>query len=127
MADQRRRETVFVGSIVTNCFEFEAMLNFWRDALDYRLREPLTDDWAILTDPTGRGPNLSFQKRDHKRDRRSWVHLDLYTADQKGEVERLIGIGARRYPWRYPEDADYVVLEDPDGNLFCVVQADNLP
>jgi len=31
-------------------------------------------------------------------------------------------MGARRYAWRYPPDADYVVLEDPDGNLFCVVQ-----
>jgi hypothetical protein len=48
--------------------------------------------------------------------------LDLYTRDQKGEVDRLLSIGARSYPWRYPEDADYVVLQDPDGNLFCVVQ-----
>ncbi|BAS26757.1 glyoxalase [Limnochorda pilosa] len=46
----------------------------------------------------------------------------MYTGDQKGEVERLVGLGARRYPWRYPPDADYVVLEDPDGNLFCVVE-----
>ena len=28
-----------------------------------------------------------------------------------------------RYPWRYaPEEGDFIVLEDPDGNLFCVVQ-----
>jgi hypothetical protein len=26
------------------------------------------------------------------------------------------------YPWKYPPDADFVVLEDPDGNLFCVVE-----
>ena len=38
------------------------------------------------------------------------------------EVERLIKIGARRYPWRYRQNADFIVLEDPDGNLFCVVQ-----
>jgi hypothetical protein len=54
--------------------------------------------------------------------KRGWLHLDLYALDQSGEVERLVGLGARRYPWRYPADADYVVLEDPDGNLFCVVQ-----
>jgi len=50
------------------------------------------------------------------------LHLDLYADNQEGEVERLIKIGATRYPWRYPQGADYVVLEDPDGNLFCVVQ-----
>ena len=27
-----------------------------------------------------------------------------------------------KYPWRYGPDDDFVVLEDPDGNLFCVVQ-----
>jgi hypothetical protein len=29
---------------------------------------------------------------------------------------------ATRYPWQYKPGDDFVVLEDPDGNLFCVVQ-----
>jgi hypothetical protein len=37
----------------------------------------------------------------------------------------LLKIGAKKYPWRYPKDADYVVLEDPEGNLFCIVQNNN--
>ena len=52
----------------------------------------------------------------------SRVHLDLYTSEQEGEVERLLEIGATRYPQKYRPDADFVVLEDPDGNRFCVVQ-----
>jgi catechol 2,3-dioxygenase-like lactoylglutathione lyase family enzyme len=111
-----------IGSIVIHCFEFDKMADFWQEALHYRPREPKTGDWLVLTDPENKGPNLSFQKRDRKRERRNWVHLDLYTNDQKNEVERLLRLGAKRYPWRYPEKADYVVLEDPDGNLFCVVQ-----
>ena len=55
--------------------------------------------------------------------RTSRVHLDLYTNDQQGEVERLVGIGATRYPQEYSLDDDFIVLEDPDGNRFCVVQA----
>jgi len=54
--------------------------------------------------------------------KRSKIHLDLYADDQTGEVKRLVQLGARRYPWRYQQGDDYVVLEDPDGNLFCVVQ-----
>jgi hypothetical protein len=50
------------------------------------------------------------------------LHLDLYTKDQEAEVERLVRIGATRYPLRYKPDDDFVVLEDRDGNLFCVVQ-----
>jgi catechol 2,3-dioxygenase-like lactoylglutathione lyase family enzyme len=111
-----------IGSIVIHCFEFERMVRFWKDALGYSFRDPPSGGWAVLCDPEGRFPNLSFQKREHKREKRSWIHLDLYTSDQAGEVKRLVGLGAGPYPWRYPPKADYVVLEDPDGNLFCVVQ-----
>jgi hypothetical protein len=47
--------------------------------------------------------------------------LDLYTDEQEREIARLLSLGARRYPWRYRPAADFVVLEDPDGNLFCVI------
>ncbi len=105
------------------CHEFDRMLAFWQDALHYVPREPAEAGWAVLRDPEGRGPNLSLDRAPARRlQGRSWIHLDLYANDQEAEVERLVGLGARRYPWRYPSDADYVVLEDPDGNLFCVVQ-----
>jgi catechol 2,3-dioxygenase-like lactoylglutathione lyase family enzyme len=99
------------------------MLAFWQAALHYVPREPASDGWVVLRDPEGRGPNLSLDRVPQPRSgKRSRLHLDLYTHDRGHEVERLIALGARSYPWRYPPDADYVVLEDPDGNLFCVVQ-----
>jgi predicted enzyme related to lactoylglutathione lyase len=52
------------------------------------------------------------------------IHLDLYAQDQPAEVERLVGLGATRVEWkRRPADADYVILADPEGNRFCVVDA----
>lgn len=111
-----------IGSIVIHCFEFEKMLEFWREALGYVLREAPSDGWVVLQDPERRGPNLSLQARETRPRARGWMHLDLYTWRAQAEVERLLGLGARRYPWRYPEGADFTVLEDPDGNLFCVVQ-----
>jgi hypothetical protein len=53
------------------------------------------------------------------------VRLDLATDDaaqQAQEVERLISLGAERVDWDlYPDDPDFVVLADPEGNRFCVV------
>ncbi len=98
------------------------MLEFWQSALHYVPREPASSGWVVLRDPEGSGPNVSLQARDRRSEGRSWLHLDLYTSDQESEVERLIELGATRYPWRYRPRADFVVLEDPDGNLFCVVQ-----
>ncbi|MFN8462003.1 MAG: VOC family protein [Anaerolineales bacterium] len=50
-------------------------------------------------------------------------HIDLFAHDQANEVERLLKLGAKRVDWKYEQEADYVVLADPDGNTFCVVQA----
>lgn len=114
-----------IGSIVIRCYEFDKMLAFWQAALHYVPREPASGGWVVLRDPEGRGPNISLDQVPEKRSgKRSHLHLDLYTDNQAAEVERLIKLGATHYPWRYPENADYVVLADPDDNLFCVVQKD---
>ena len=114
-----------IGSIVVRCFEFDKMLGFWQEALGYVPREPEEDGWVVLCDPEGRGPNVSLEQVPEPLEplgKTSRVHLDLYTTDREGEVERLLGIGATRYPQEYSPDDDFVVLEDPDGNRFCVVQ-----
>lgn len=116
-------EIMKIGSIVIHCYEFDRMLAFWQEALHYTSREPSDGYWVVLRDSEGRGPNISLQRISERRvGKRSRLHLDLYTTDRKGEVERLIKIGAIRYPWRHRPGSDFVVLEDPDGNLFCVVQ-----
>ncbi|MFW9929282.1 MAG: VOC family protein [Candidatus Thorarchaeota archaeon] len=112
-----------IGSIVIQCYEFDKMFAFWQEALNYVPRDPPEEGWVVLRDPEGRGPNVSLNKVSEKRKgKRSRLHLDLYTNLRDSEVERLVKIGATRYPWRYEPNHDYIVLEDPDGNLFCVVQ-----
>lgn len=114
-----------IGSIVVRCYEFDRMLAFWQQALGYEPREPEEDGWVVLRDPEGRGPNVSLDRVSEPLaplGETSRVHLDLYTTDQEGEVERLLEIGATRYLQEYRPDDDFIVLEDPDGNRFCVVQ-----
>ena len=44
------------------------------------------------------------------------------TGDFSVKVECLLSLGAERIAWdRYPEDPDFVVRADPDGNRFCIV------
>ena len=70
---------------------------------------------------------MALQRADTPPEEHPRVHLDLVVdsaVEQKFEIERLIGLGASRVPWDlYPEDPDFVVLADPEGNRFCVVDA----
>jgi hypothetical protein len=111
-----------IGFIVIASYEFDKMLAFWQEALHYIPSQPAKDGCVILCDPKGKLPNVSLDKVPQKRSGRSRLHLDLYNNNQKEEVERLIKIGVSSYPWRYNQDDDFIVLEDPDGNLFSVVQ-----
>jgi catechol 2,3-dioxygenase-like lactoylglutathione lyase family enzyme len=112
-----------IGSVVIDCINFDKMLAFWQEALHYVPREPAKGGWVVLHDPAGRNTNVSLNQvqPSEKLTGRNWLHFDLYTEDQKGEVERLLKLGARRHPQEYEPDEDFVVLEDPDNNLFCVV------
>ncbi len=113
-----------IGSIVIRCYEYDRMFAFWQAALRYEVEHADPNGgFVILRDPGGSGPNISLDQSPTRRTgKRSWLHLDLYTTNQQSEVERLVQLGAIRYPWRYEPHNDFVVLEDPDGNLFCVVQ-----
>ena len=115
-----------IGSIVVKCKKFEEMLAFWTESLNYSPGMPVQDGFVILRDPDGKGPNLSLDKAlDGERlgcTRFPRLHLDLYADDQESEVKRLLRIGATRHPQTYDPEDDFIVLEDPDGNLFCVVQ-----
>jgi len=45
----------------------------------------------------------------------------VYTAKQAVEVERLVALGATRHLREPRPDEDFVTLEDPEGNLFDVI------
>ncbi|CAN5181538.1 VOC family protein [soil metagenome] len=113
-----------VGSIVVRVDDLQRQTQFWAAALDYVPREGPSDDFVLLRPRDDAGPNVSLDRVDSKVQVPPRIHLDLYTDDQAGEVKRLIGLGATEIHWnKRPPDADYVILADPEGNRFCVVDA----
>ncbi len=110
-----------VGSVVIDCNDFPTMSRFWQEALRYEPREEPEEDSVVLRDPNGQNVNVSLVVVPEKRSGKNRLHFDLYTSDQNGEVERLLALGATRFE-RTPEPGeDFIVLEDPEGNLFCVI------
>ena len=100
----------------------DTAIAFWSEALNYKLKSEPEPDFAILIPTLGAGIQLSLKLTTSPEPKRH--HIDLITDDQSAEVDRLLQLGARKMKdWNYEQDADYVVLLDPDGNSFCVVQA----
>lgn len=87
---------------------------FWSAALGY---EQQPSNPAFLVPQGAPGARLHLDDEDR-------THLDLWADDkddQLAQVERLVSLGASRVEWDYPDDADFIVLADPEGNLFCVI------
>jgi len=113
---------VRVGSIVIRVDDLERQAAFWEEALGYERRDMGADDFLLLRPGDGEGPNVSLDRVPSRVQVPPRIHLDLYTDDQEAEVERLTRLGATEVHWdRRPPDADYVILADPEGNRFCVV------
>ena len=113
-----------VGSVVIRVDDLERQARFWTAALDYVRRPGGDSDFALLRPRDGVGPNVSLDQVRSTLQIPPRIHLDLYADDQAAEVERLKGLGATEVHWdKRPADADYIILEDPEGNRFCVIDA----
>jgi predicted enzyme related to lactoylglutathione lyase len=113
-----------VGSIVIRVDDLERQVAFWAAALDYVPRTDDGDDFKLLRPRDGVGPNVSLDRVRSTLQVPPRIHLDLYAEDQAAEVQRLLGLGATEVHWdKRPADADYVILADPEGNRFCVIDA----
>jgi hypothetical protein len=87
--------------------------------------------WArVLTPPPGgTGAVFALQTSRTPPETHPRLHFDLHVTgvdEQEAEADRLVSLGARRVDWdSYPDDADFVVLADPEGNRFCIVDLDH--
>lgn len=108
-----------IGTVVLSVKDAGRSSQFWSQALGYAYRDGgyREDATPVLLPPSEAAIAIALDEDDG-------THLDLHTdsaLEQRAEVERLISLGATRVDWAYPDGARFVVLADPEGNLFCVV------
>jgi hypothetical protein len=100
--------------------------SFWEEALGWRRTWDETDQ-ICLEPPAGSPedglvPDLLFLRVPEGKTVKNRLHLDLRPKDQAAEVSRLEALGARRVDVGQGADVSWVVLADPDGSEFCVLQ-----
>ena len=78
---------------------------------------------TAINHPDGHRPRMLFQQVPELKTTKNRVHWDLRTATGEADpeaVERLIAMGARRIGEGHQGPSNWVILEDPEGNEFCV-------
>ena len=111
--------------IVIDAHDLPSLAQFWADALGWTVlsaREREVVIGANADAPVG----LCFMPAGGTRKiAKNRVHVDLTTTadDRDSEIERLIGLGARRVDVGQTDQDSWDVLADPEGNEFCVVRA----
>jgi catechol 2,3-dioxygenase-like lactoylglutathione lyase family enzyme len=116
-----------IGVVAVGVGDVERAAAFWGEALGYAVRTDGFGGWATVLVPRtgGSGVKIALQRSETPPQGHPRLHLDLHVADeaeQAAEVARLTDLGAERVDWdSYPDDPDFVVLADPEGNRFCIV------
>lgn len=121
-----------LGIPVIGVTDLPRAVTFWTTALDLvSAHERESETWRTLNHADGSGRALGLLLSASPAEPRPRLHLDLFTdtvEEQHREVQRLLGLGARTVDWdHYPPEPDFVVLADPDGNIFCVVDLSRAP
>jgi predicted enzyme related to lactoylglutathione lyase len=116
--------------LVALCFDANEPLRlarFWADALHWETDDETHDEIGLVPTDNTRF-RILFPPVPEKKVGQNRIHLDLATTsidDQKETVARLIELGARHIDIGQSPDEPHVVLADPEGNEFCVIEPDN--
>ena len=110
--------------------DLDRAVRFWSSLLDYRPRDGhRTPRWCTLDRVSGEGSSLALQLSETPVQPFPRMHLDLGVhgiAEQQAAVDRVCELGGQRVEWdQWPDDPDFVVVQDTEGNRFCLVDLDH--
>jgi hypothetical protein len=117
--------------LIVDANETRRQAEFWCEVLGYRIidekdsvveiaaAEPIAEE--VVRGPVP--PTIVFVPVPEGKTVKNRLHIDVSPIDREPaqEVERLIGLGARRVDIGQG-DVPWTVLADPEGNEFCVLR-----
>jgi Glyoxalase-like domain len=110
-----------LGNITFDCNDVLKVAAFWSAVVARAIDDGGSEDFASIgaVDVERSEPALYFNKVTELKRAKNRVHLDLFNPDPSAVAE-LVALGARvvdQHDWGFH---GWTVLEDPEGNEFCV-------
>ena len=116
-----------ISELVIDCADMEKQAAFWSAVLGYV--ELGREEDEIEIGPPGAGfggpqPTLIFSLSTDPKPAKLRLHIDVNPTDrdQEAELERLLSLGARTADIGQTGEESWHVLQDPEGNEFCLLR-----
>jgi predicted enzyme related to lactoylglutathione lyase len=107
------------------CDDPQLVAQFWAQVLDGYSAEPSGESWRA----SGEGVELLFNRMPKSPTIELPIHLDINVPNREGELQRLLGLGARLVETKSHSIGDlseiWTVMRDPEGNGFCIQSPPN--
>ena len=108
-----------VSNVTVDCDNPTRVAEFWAAVLEGTVEARVPN--AFLSMKTAESGNFFFIRVPESKAAKNRLHLDLDTGGgREAEVERLLGLGATVVAEKDEWGHRWTVLQDPEGNEFCV-------
>ena len=110
-----------IGNITIDCDEPMKVAQFWSAAIDRPLDPGGSAGFASIggSDTDRSAPAWYFAKVPEQKQAKNRMHLDLVDPDPTA-VDRLVSLGASVTAVHEMSGHRWTVMQDPEGNEFCV-------
>ena len=98
--------------------DLDRAAQFWSALLGLKVADRVDD--YLSFEKQGDGPRLYLQKVPEKKTAKTRAHFDIDVADLDVAVSRAVALGAKKVQSFIRTGHSWVVMEDPDGNEFCL-------
>ena len=115
-----------ISELVLDCRDPQRLAEFWCEVLGFEILG-YEDDGAIEIGPAagfgGLQPTIVLSPTAVPQRERGYLHFDLSPVEtnRSGEVERILRAGGRHADIGQLGTEPWTVMEDPEGNVFCVL------
>ena len=107
-------------AIVIDVNDLERCAKFWSQVLGADIL--YQDERYLRLGHKGVHPTVLLQKVPERHKTKNRVHIDLDVPDLDKAVSRVLELGGHKLNKLSEYGIEWVVMADPDGNEFCLVQ-----
>jgi predicted enzyme related to lactoylglutathione lyase len=115
--------TTKLAAIVINVIDLEKVADFWKAFLDVDERHRVPG-FVWLDRQPGASVSLAFQQVEQPTEGRNRLHLDFGSSDAPADAGRVVELGGSELEQHEMGGFSWTVFADPEGNEFCIAQAD---